>query len=315
MGERQVEDGERWHKKLIEILNGIGWTQRGANGIDVYSPNTESNYGIDSYFTYYDPYEMRDIGIFVEAKSRQWGNFASAAIEGFLKRLIEIMTEVPSCEEFNEKLNNYVAEITNTGCIFVWVNDGKYIHDKYLEYLQKANFAKKRHLQRVFFFSNYDIIRICSIINLQHELIERSKKTQEPFKYYYPSLTRSKNDPDNLGHLTLEYLFSKYIFGKMTVEEETYNGSERVKILVIMYFDDINLESLKLMHNSLYGYQLLSGTDKVSIFYYNKMKNHNEVIEEFNRYLLTNNNSKVKFEHKQMNRANDDVYYWSDTND
>jgi hypothetical protein len=313
MPEEQNVEGDRWLDKVIEILNALGWTQGGDKKVDIFSPKMNEPYGIDAYFTYYDPYEASDIGVIIEAKSRQWQSVNPSLIRGTSSKMVEVLQEVPLSDEFENKLNFNKACKVNTGFILLWTNDFNYDHNKFIEYLQKTHIPKKRQSQRIFIASNEELLRFCSIVETSKELVRNSKNNGEQFRYYYPSLTGTANEPKRMKHLTLEYLYSKYIFGKMQIIESVGGIPVPKKITVVLYNDSIILPALKLMYNALLLFQLLD-VHEVWVYFYESDVNHRSDIEEFDRY-VTSEGKQVGFKFKQMKRIDRDVYLWEHQND
>ena len=309
MPEEQNVEGDRWLDKVIEILNALGWVQGGDKKVDIFSQKMNEPYGIDAYFTYYDPYEASDIGVIIEAKSRQWRNVNSSLIGGTANKMVKVLQEAPLSNEFENKLNFNKAGKVNTGFILLWANDSNYDHDKFIEYLQNTYIPKKRQSQRIFIASNAEVLRFCSIVETAKELVTYSENSGERFRYFYPSLPGTANEPKRMEHLTLEYLYSKYIFGKMQIIESVGDSQVRKKITVVLYNDSIILPALKLMYNALLLFQLLDDIHEVWVYFYESDVNHRSDIEEFNRY-VTSEEKQVGFKFKQMRSIDGDVYLW-----
>jgi hypothetical protein len=306
MPEDQNVKGDKWLSKTVEILTALGWEQHGDIKVDIFSEKTQEYYGIDAYFTYSDPYDSQDIGIFIEAKNRKWRSVNSSFIQETVKRVAEVLQEVPTTKDFNAKLNLTDVSKIDTSFILLWVDDN-YDDNKFSEYLIKCHSPRKWQTQRIFIASNEQILRFISIIETSRKLIEISKNSQKEFRYYYPSLTDTRNEPRRLKHLTLDYLYSKYIFGKMISRESNIDHTISKRINVVFYSDQITFPALKLMYNALIRFQLLDDVHEVRIFFYDIMDDHRTHLEEFKRHV--SKNTQVKFEYEQMIRIQD-VYSW-----
>lgn len=306
MSEDQSVKGDKWLSKTIEVLSALGWEQHGDMDVDIFSEKTQKYYRIDAYFTYFDPYDSQDIGIFIEAKNREWRYVNPSFIQKTVKKAVEVLQEVLSSEEFNAKLNLTDVSKVDTSFILLWVDD-KYDDNKFSEYLEESRLPKKWQAQRIFIASNEQILRFCSIIDTSKELVEKSKESKEEFRYYYPSLTGTKNEPKRLTHLTLDYLYSKYVFGKMILKETILDHTISKKITIVIYSDQIILPALKLMYDALIRFQLLDDVHEVWIYFYEIMDDDRTHLEEFKRYVIKK--TKVKFEYKQMTRI-ENVYSW-----
>ena len=306
MPEDQNVKGDRWLSKTVEILSALGWEQHGDIKVDIFSEKTQEYYGIDAYFTYFDPYDLQNIGIFIEAKNRKWRSVNSSFIQDTVNRVTEVLEEVPSSEEFKTKLNLTEVSKIDTSFVLLWVDDN-YDDNKFLEYLKESHPLTKWQTQRIFVAANEQILRFCSIINTSKRLFEESKGSQEEFLYYYPSLTGTRNEPRRLKHLTLDYLYSKYIFGKMTLKETIGQNMISKKILVVFYSDQITFPALKLMYRALRKFQLLD-VQEVWIYFYDIMDDHRSHMEEFKRF-VSKERIEVIFEYKQMIKI-ENVYSW-----
>ena len=183
MPEEQNVEGDRWLDKVIEILNALGWSQHGDKKVDIFSSKKNKSYGVDAYFTYYDPYEMFDTGVLIEAKSRQWRSVNPSFIKDTVNKMVESLQEVPLSEEFNDKLNFNTANKVNTGFILLWVNDSNYDHEIFQEYLTEIDIPIKWQTQRIYIVSNAEILRFCSIVETSKELSTISSDTSEEFRY------------------------------------------------------------------------------------------------------------------------------------
>jgi len=312
MPEEQNIIGERWENKVIEILNSLGWSQGGDKNIDIKSRRNKT-YGIDMYFTYPDPYEGEIIGIFIEAKSRQWRSINKTFIEDTLKKLMTKIQEVPLSPEFEENLNFNIATNYNTGFILIWSNDLVYEHEKFIDFLNEIELPKKKRIQRIFVASNKEILYYCAVIDAIFQLKAKSKDSVKEFKIFYPSLNKPKNIPERLNLITLELLFSKFIFGKMQIIVKILNNSITKNVLVIFFKDHLEFLSLDLMHDALINFQLLDEISDVWVYCYENISNYRNTIEQFKReFLETSKNINIEF--KELIQIKD-VFSWSPKND
>lgn len=279
MPEEQNITGNNWHKKVNALLKSAGWKQGGDSNVDIYSSNIKKSYGIDSYFTYFDPYEDDDIGIFVEAKSRKWQSINKSFIEDTVETLIGKIQEIPLCPEFNNKLNFSKAKKANTGFILLNASD-HYHHEEYLKSLCNIKQFRRRNLQRIFIASNEDIKRINTVINIYNDL--KTSEECQNIQFYYPSFNIPKNKPYRLEHLTLEYMFSNYIFVKMSILEKISKNQILKEITVVFCLENICLPSLELLYDALIRFQLLEA-DEVRIYFYQDYEKERSSVEEFLR--------------------------------
>ncbi len=312
MPEEQNIIGNRWEDKVIEILTSLGWVQGGDKDIDIKSRRNKV-YGIDMYFTYSDPYEGVNIGIFIEAKSRQWKSINKTFIEKTIYKLTTKIQEVPISPEFEEKLNFNIATKFNTGFILIWANDSKYDHEKFIGYLNEIELPKKRSIQRIFVGSNKEILYYCAIIEAIFQLKNESKDSNKEFKIFYPSLNKPKNLPERLNLIIPELLFSKFIFGKMQKMEKISNSSIARDVLVIFFKDNLDILSLNLMLDALINFQLLDEVSNVIVYCYKSISDFRGAIEQFKRNFLGKYEN-MKIEFRELIKISD-VFTWRALND
>lgn len=284
MAESQVVKGNDWLDKAIRLFEALGWEQHGSSNVDI------GKIGIDAYFTYYDPFEATTIGIFLEAKNYQMKSVTHSFLEDTIKKMVKIIEEVPSSREFNEKLNFNEANLINTGIIALWVND-EFEVDTYKGYLRDIKIPTKRNVpQKIFLISNDDILRFYSIIETCKIIQQKTNSNnggQDLISFHYPSLSERSNTIERLNTLTLEYLFSKYIFIKTTAPMEFDIGKTKFsvsnEVLIILYFDDVKLNNLNLLYNFIIRYQL-SDVSKVWVYLYQgDAITNREALDEFTR--------------------------------
>ncbi len=307
MPEEQNIIGNRWEDKVIEILNYLEWAQGGDKNIDIKSRSNKT-YGIDMYFTYPDPYEGENIGIFIEAKSRQWKSINKTFIEVTINKLKTKIQEVPLSPEFNEKLNFNTATKYNTGFILIWANDFKYDHEKFIEYLNEIELPKKKSIQRIFVASNKEILYYCAVIDAISQLKDQSKDSEKGFKIFYPSLNKPKNIPERTNLIILELLFSKFIFDKMQIMEQVSSHNIAKNILVIFFIYNIDMLSLNLMLDALINFQLLDEVANVIVYCYESLSDFRSAVEQFKRKFLGKYEN-IEIEFKELTKISD-VFSW-----
>jgi hypothetical protein len=309
MPEDQNVAGDIWLEKSIEILDALGWEQGGDKKIDI---NTKiGEIGIDAFFTYYDPYEKCIDGCFLESKERKAKSVNLSFYSKTVKRVSDGLVYVPVSDEFNKKLNFNKATKVNSALLMVWISDD-YNHNKYLHNLEKVEIPKKWQLQKIFIASNDDIKRFCSIIDTTKKILTNSE-TKE-FNYYYPSLPGLKSIPERKLCLTLEYLYSKIIFGQLKICRIEGEDQKTKKITISYYFGEISLEGLKFLYDAFLKFQLLDEVFEVWIYLpaYNHIECHGP-IEEFKRYFkaqIENQGKHINLIIKDMSPTTDDILSW-----
>lgn len=263
MGEYSKKLGEKCEDRLFYLLSCFGWEKGGTN-VDV-SGIENKLMGIDAFYSYVDPLLEKRIGILAEAKTRSYKYLDRKLFDDTLKSMVEKISTLPYTDDFNEKLNIHHAGLTNTGFIGFWTHDG-FNQEKYHNLLTNTEIPKKRIGQRIFIAGNKDIQKFISILETREKIKSLKDNIDRKCDVCYPCLTNSV--PVELDLLSLEMLYSAYIFCTHT-ETKTVGGSEHVsKHLDILYFDEIKLEALDLMCLAINTYQLLKDIVQVNLYIY-----------------------------------------------
>lgn len=290
MSEEQQYQGNRWTTQTKNILHGLGWTQKGDENFDIPCVNKGAHktrdkdrknpHGIDTVFSFYDPYKLKDIGIIVESKHRQWDGITKSTIEEFVDQLRMAI----ECAETNETFREIGCFPVKTGLLMIWCNEPHKFNDqKYREYLKQLRFkTKKRNPITLYIASNTEILKWCSLIEKVNGIKNNSDTIE--FGYYYPSDTFSggENSASKRGHVNIVHLFSEYIFAKSTQRVEFRNNTITQEINHIFFFSEPTLEELNFMYSCIKRRQLEYG-DEIRIHLYTSDPKYRVFIEEFKR--------------------------------
>lgn len=281
MPEEEPQRGNRWTEHAVQLLSDLGWDQKGSTNVDipcVIHRERRHPHGIDFFMTYLDPYQNCEIGIIGEAKNYAWSSLNRSKIEGWINELVQKIECVPFSNEFIERLNFDSAPI-NTGLLMIWVHDS-FDKAEFINYLNNISIPKKHNLQRIFVLGNHEILKLYSLKGKIME-ITGEQNSSTVFDIFYPSSqeydsSRAKN------LITLEYIKSKYIFGKMS-KPVRHTGSETpttINCTVVFYFDELTFDALRHMYLALRRFQLTE--PKILIYYY---LDENEDIEYFSPHI------------------------------
>lgn len=246
MPENQNYTGERWTKESIAILRQLGWTQKGSSNFDIEcSLHTKERrghkHGIDSFFSYYDPYYQSQQGILVESKNWQFDNITDTNIKKWIRQMtdcMECMQTAPTIQDLSQ------APIQNA-LLICWAND-KYEHLKFMERLKKVGIASKKYPCNIFVASNFQILKWCSLI----DMINKIKQNAIHLKFIYPNVPTLGTDLVKADHLTLTHLYSKYIFAEVIIEANNFSGgTERYNKLIVFCYEEVTNASLDFLYD------------------------------------------------------------------
>lgn len=281
MPEDQPRAGDIGERRLVNLLKRLGWSLLGDTNIDIKSgiPGDSSTYGVDGYMTYFDPYRGRHRGILLESKNYSWENYASQKMNKFFTDTLSKVEGVPESDEFNEKLNFGQADLCNAGLLGIWTKDQEnYDHDKFKEYISDISVPRKRRkAYQLLVLGHENLKRLADLQKTYQGIIERNQEAE--FDFYYPSL--SDSDSARLPHLTMEYLFSDYVFAKLEGVDEV-QGDQGVSI--VFTFEEMNIENLRFMYQALRRYQMVDA-DKVWVYPYHDPFHGDSIKQQFRRDL------------------------------
>ncbi|OPY25457.1 MAG: hypothetical protein A4E23_00080 [Methanomethylovorans sp. PtaU1.Bin073] len=297
MPEEEPQRGNRWTEHAVQLLTDIGWTQSGSSNVDIpcsLHRDRRHPHGIDLFMTYFDPYQNCKIGIIGEAKNYAWRGINRSNIQNWINELIQKIECVPYSDEFYERLNlNHLP--VNTGLLMIWAHDS-FDKAEFINYLNNITIPKKRSIIRIFVLGNHEILKLYS---LKRKVAEIRSVQNSSFNIFYPSY--QGNDSYRATNLiTLEYIKSKYIFGKMTqmIQYAGTSAPTPINCAVVFYFDKLTFDALKHMYLALRRFQLTE--QKIIIYYYldetENIEHFSPHIEQFKREYSGNERDKFNFE-------------------
>lgn len=197
----------------------------------------KKTHGVDIYLEYEDPYINKVQGVFIECKNRQWVSINSSNIEEWIDELINTM----ECAIYDQELNGYYAENSDKHCglLLINTNDGNFNKTKFYNYIENITYKSKRMPIKVFIAGNDMINKWWAIDNINATDYNRN------LQYIYLSINNSR--PLKNKCLSINHLYSKYIFCEYEYQKESMEGVERVirtrRKMVILCFDKICRES------------------------------------------------------------------------
>lgn len=246
MPENQNANGERWTKESVAIFKQLGWTQRGVSNFDIecslHPSRRGHGHGVDSLFTYYDPYAQSEQGILVESKCWQFNSITTKAIKDWFKQIIECV----ECMQVSRTVQDLTSAPIKNAILMCWAND-QYDHEEFQKRLDSVKIGSKKFECNIYVASNYEILKWCSLINT----INNIKQSSMDFKIVYPNVPTLGTNLVKANHISLIHLYSKYIFAQAKIETRTRHGSEVKDQLIVFCFEKVSTPSLEFMYDMI----------------------------------------------------------------
>lgn len=287
MPELEGRRGEDGNQKLINLLESLGWTQRGDSNVDIECTvsyhDRQKPHGIDGYMTYNCPYRQRKRGSIIESKKLAWSSLSESKLRKYFDQTLSALECAPESEEFEEYLDFGESDLINSAVLGIWIHDQEnYDHEKFKEYLSNISVPNKRKKPfQVSILANKELKRLSSLSEKVKSLKNKYDGQRENFELFHPALSDVDSKRDDV--VPIEEMLSKYVFGKATKMEDNTNGVSKKEISVVFYFDDIKLEALNFMYHALRRYQMVD-CDELHIYLYNEDDLQTRSIErEFKR--------------------------------
>lgn len=277
MPENQNAIGEHWTKESVSILKQLGWEQKGSCNFDIectihIKERKGQNHGVDSFFEYYDPYYQCNQGILVESKNWQFKSITTANIKKWIKQI----TDCLECLQVSPIIQDLSKAPIQNALLMCWAND-EYIHDEFMENLNKVGVASKKYPCNIFVASNYQILRWCSLINT----INNIKKDAKSFNFIYPNVPTLGTSLILADHLTLTHLYSKYIFAEVKQEVENYSGgTDIINKLVVFCYEPASSASLDFLYDLIKRLNFQS-YQVYEVYLYENETNIRQIVADF----------------------------------
>lgn len=260
MPENQNADGDRWTRESVAIFKQLGWTQRGVSNFDIECSlhPRRRGHGIDSLFTYYDPYSQSEQGVLIESKYWQFNSITSANIKKWFKQI----TDCIECIQVSPTIQELTTAPIKNAVLMCWAND-YYNHDEFRTRLIDAHIGSKKYECNVYVASNHEVLRWCSLINT----INRIKQTCKEFKLIYPNVPTLGTNLVKADHISLIHLYSKYIFAQTKIETQTARGTEIKDQLIVFCFEQATTHSLEFMYDMIKQLNLQDAQEYICYLY------------------------------------------------
>lgn len=275
MPENQNIVGEHWTKESIAILKQLGWTQRGVSNFDIecslHPSRRGQKHGVDSLFTYYDPYEQSDEGILVESKCWQFKSITTENIKKWIKQI----TDCLECLQVSPTVQDLTSAPFKNAILMCWASD-EFDYNVFKERLSKVSIGSKKYPCNLYIASNYEILKWCSLINT----IKTIKHDSTEFKIVYPNVPTLGTNLVKADHISLVHLYSKYIFAQGKVETKIMRGTEIKDQLIVFCYEKVTSNSLEFMYDMIKQLNL-QDAQEIIIYLFEKEINVRQIVGDF----------------------------------
>lgn len=246
MPENQNINGEHWTRESVAIFEQLGWTKKGTTNFDIecslHPSRRGQGHGIDSLFTYYDPYEQSEQGVLVESKCWQFDSITCDNIKKWFKQI----TDCLECIQVSRVIQDLTSASVKNAVLMCWAND-QFDYEIFKQRLEGIKMGSKKFECNIYVASNYEILKWCSLINT----INKIKQNTNEFKIIYPNVPTLSSNLVKADHISLVHLYSRYIFAQAKVESRTARGSEIKDQLIVFCFEKVTINSLEFMYDMI----------------------------------------------------------------
>lgn len=270
MSEAPNRAGDEGEKRIIALLEGLGWTKRGDTNIDVtndykYHPERGNTYGVDGYMTYNGPYFDKERGFIIESKNTKWENYSGTDLKDWADELLEKVEAVPDSDDFDELLNFDESRVVNAGILSIWArNEDNYVDETYQGYFDDISLhPKKNGKYQIAVLGNRELNRLASL-HQEFKSIENDEDI-DTVDFFYPP--RSDSHSASLKLVDLNYLISDYVFAKGNREIDLPDRQVSEEIGIVFYFDEMDLDSLNFMYQAALEHEMES-VNELHIYIY-----------------------------------------------
>lgn len=281
MPEDQNTAGDVGERRIVNLLDGLGWSLQGDLNTDVESslPDVD-DHGIDAYMTYPDPFRSITRGVIIESKNWSWNSLSRGQVEGFFEDTMEKLEGAPGTDDFEEKLNFGRADICHTAILSVWVQDWRenYDAERFQEWINSIKIPRKRkQAYQILILDHEELMRLACL----HQTVEQIQQENQgaEFKFFYPA--QVTNDSKRRDNINVEYLLSRYVFAKL---EGVESGRGTKDVSIVFYFDDIKEAPLRFMYQACREYQM-TDADEIWVYPYGYSTADRNVRAQFMRDL------------------------------
>lgn len=318
MPEDQNYTGEHWTKESVAILKQLGWKQRGTSNFDIEcslhkKERKGHKHGVDSFFSYYDPYYQSEQGILVESKNWKFSSITTENIKKWIKQITDCM----ECMQVSSTIQELSQAPIQNALLMCWANEN-YNHKEFKDRLSKVSIGSKKYPCNIYVASNYEILKWCSFISI----IDKIKKYALEITFIYPNISTLGTNLVKANHITLTHLYSKYIFAEIKMEISNLSGSKEICEKLAIFCDEpVSNQSLDFLYDlikklNFQSYRLCE------IYLYQKGNTIRQVVADFESRIAKeimgdiNNMSKIEIKYLDvfdgLNNVPDNIIHFEE---
>ena len=274
MAEDQGVNGDIWTDQATRFLEKLGWIKIADSNIDVPGSNG-LKHGIDSIFQFSDGFKPdKGQGVFIEAKRYKTTSFSASKLADWIKVIDKKIRSLDNSSEFYDKYPTMSSLNIYNGLLVIWFPDTENYpayREKFREALLNVKTPRSRgvgKINRLFVLENDNILRLISLMDAVEEWNRSylSPKIDTSLKFHYPSSQQFGYPIQEIKTLNLEYMFSKFILARATMEvKEKFTTAD-----VIFYFGEQNMHSFFRLKEALLSFDMLSSENSLFIYLYQK---------------------------------------------
>lgn len=261
MGEKSPEIGKLLESFGKDLFVNLGWEMlaqdlsvscsRSSHKSAKDKSKSKRSHGIDLLQGFYNPFTARNEAVIVECKNRKWDNFTSSNLNEWIEELLNTLECASSSSEVSRYLND--ATLT-TGILLFNSSDNNYAYDKARDILKKIS-TPRRKIPVMLYLADTGKLEKWFALGNEISRIKGMYKNHN-FSVIYPSIGKSQWDRKDV--ITPSYLFSDYVFATYTKSEEHENGTDKIDVKVIFFFDDVSQDSMFYMLDMINKLQIES---------------------------------------------------------
>ncbi|WET68788.1 hypothetical protein [Sphingobacterium sp.] len=272
MAEDQSYDGGQWNKEFCKLLSFFGWEHIGDYDMDIVTEESKER-GVDSLFTFFNPYLENNEGIIIESKRYQTSSFQTGSIKKWTETLETKISKCKNSGEFHDLFPVFKKLSFCHGIIGIWCPDESTtaFNTKFIKELESTNISPKRtaSIDKIVILSNNKILELASMYDIIRSINIEGNKSK--FHFFY----RATDSYAACRSLTLTPLsmLGKYILG----EFQDHGGVENK---VVFYFGELKIESFRLLRSALTQFGYIDKNKPLTIYTYTRDTNLRKIKSE-----------------------------------